>query len=865
MKLRTEILVVNLSVIALLVVISVIAYRGLTSLNETAIWVAHTHEVISEAQLIQRLVVDMETGERGFLIAGKEEFLEPYDIGIKRYIETRERLRGLVSDNPVQVTRLQTIDELVTKWKATAASVEIAERRKLSTPAIDPNYPEAVANSRVKKDDAFDLADSEEINRRDFSMQSVADLVQSGVGKTVMDSIRDCLDEFIATEEELLSTRREEADLASSNSVLGVVTATLLAIAGCIWAMVYVSRSIQKKIGREPSELARVTEQIAKGQLDIGTEFESSTGIAASIGAMVTALKEKDLRVKEQDWLKTSVAHLNDTMRGQMDIPTLSELAVSEISTYLGAQVSVFYRLDDDAEGGPTLSPVASYAYAKRRNQPTRFKLGEALVGQCALDKQQIVVRNVPEDYLKVSSGLGEATPKFVTVTPCLSGERLSGVIEIGAFDEFSNLQLEYLALAMAALAVSLRIAEASGELEKQNKDLLVEIAGRERLEKERRELEIQYQQAKKLESLGLLAGGVAHDFNNLLVGILGNTELAREQLPEDSLASELLADVELSAQRATEVTSQLLAYSGRSKLEKTTFHLASLAEEIIQLLRPTLSKKAVVKTEFAHDLPAIEGDPSQIRQLIMNLLTNASDALGDKNGEIRVTTEHCTADEDLDGTMVKGDYSVIEISDTGCGMDAETQERIFDPFFSTHGLGRGLGLAALQGIVKSHDGYVRLESKPGKGTTFSVFFPASSKLVQTKKKENPVSDQWTGSGTVLVVDDEAAVRKFAERGLTRAGFEVLLAADGVEAVEIFRERSESISLVLLDLTMPRMDGKEALQEIRQICTSTPVILTSGFNSVEVTEQFSDPHLIFLQKPYRTEGLLEKLREALNL
>ncbi len=376
--------------------------------------------------------------------------------------------------------------------------------------------------------------------------------------------------------------------------------------------------------------------------------------------------------------------------------------------------------------------------------------------------------------------------------------------------------------------------------------------------------LEAQFQQTQKLESLGVLAGGIAHDFNNLLVGILGNAELALTQLPEASPARENLKDVEQAALRAAEVTKQLLAYSGRSSIEKKQFNLSVLIEEMSQLLRVSVSKNAVLKSEFARGLPAIAGDPSQIRQVVMNLIINASDALGDKPGEITVKTGRSRTGRDRDGEMTGGDYIYLEISDTGCGMDAETQEKIFDPFFTTHGLGRGLGLAALQGIVRSHHGFVELESERGRGTTFRIFFPALSRPVETAKEERPSFDQWRGDGTILVVDDNAAMCRLAESVLTRCGLEVLIARDGVEGVEVFREHSESISVVLLDLTMPRMGGEQALEEMLRIRPSARVILTSGFDQKDIAARFSDKLLSFLHKPFRMEELVEKVREVLE-
>jgi signal transduction histidine kinase len=390
------------------------------------------------------------------------------------------------------------------------------------------------------------------------------------------------------------------------------------------------------------------------------------------------------------------------------------------------------------------------------------------------------------------------------------------------------------------------------------------DITERKRVREERVKLEAKVQQTQKLETLGVLAGGIAHDFNNLLVAILGNSQLVLEQLPEVSPVRENLEDLEQAAFRAKGIANQLLAYSGRGTFEKENFDLSELVEEMVQLLRVSVSKKAVVKCEFARNLPSVEGDPSQICQVVMNLIINASDALGDGPGEITLKTGITASRRDPDGETTAGDYVFLEISDTGCGMDVETQEKIFDPFFTTHGLGRGLGLAALQGIVRGHQGFVELESALGEGTTVRVGFPASSTHVQTVKKERPRSAAWLGSGTILVVDDEASLRRLAERVLVRCGFEVLTARDGVEAVEVFRDNTESISAVLLDLTMPRMGGAEALEEILRISPEARVILTSGFGHEGVAARFPGRRVTFLHKPFGTDGLTEKVRKVLE-
>ncbi len=395
------------------------------------------------------------------------------------------------------------------------------------------------------------------------------------------------------------------------------------------------------------------------------------------------------------------------------------------------------------------------------------------------------------------------------------------------------------------------------------------DITEQKHAEQERHELEAQIQQTQKLESLGVLAGGIAHDFNNLLMGILGNAELALQDLEPGSEAGERLRDVDRAGRRAAELCKQMLAYSGKGRFIVQPLDLSRLIEEMADLLRASVSKKAELEQDLAASLPAFEADATQIRQLAMNLITNASEALGEDTGTITVRTGVCECDRAylrqtyLAEDLVAGTYVFLEVSDTGSGMDRETRERIFDPFFSTKFVGRGLGLAATLGIVRGHHGALEVESTPNEGTMFRVLFPASSQPSPTitAAAKSPARDD----GTILVVDDETLVRGVARRVLEQAGFRVLTAADGKEGLEVFKRRGRDISLVLLDLTMPRMGGDETLHELRRVKRDVRVLLSSGFNEREATGDIAGPPLAgFIQKPYVAAALVDKVREVLD-
>ncbi|MFN8618984.1 MAG: PAS domain S-box protein [Dehalococcoidia bacterium] len=392
---------------------------------------------------------------------------------------------------------------------------------------------------------------------------------------------------------------------------------------------------------------------------------------------------------------------------------------------------------------------------------------------------------------------------------------------------------------------------------------IVTDITAQREAEDARKRLDQQMQQAQKLESLGVLAGGIAHDFNNLLVAILGNAGLALMELAPESPARQTVQDIELAAQRAAELTRQMLAYSGKGKFVIEQLNLSKVVEEMAHLLEVSVSKRATLRFRFPEELPAVEGDATQIRQVIMNLILNASDAIGDTPGLISVSTGVMQAGQDyLSGPytepgLPEGQYVFLEVADTGAGMDEGTRARIFDPFFSTKFTGRGLGLAAVLGIVRGHRGAIKLHSEPGKGTTFTILFPALGAATPQPTTADVLPDATSSGGRkVLVVDDDPAVREVTQRILEHAGFVALPAEDGPEGLRQYAS-NPGIAVVLLDMTMPHMDGAEAFRELRRMDPGVQVILTSGYSEQEATGSFDGKGLAgFLQKPFRPQDLL---------
>jgi len=389
----------------------------------------------------------------------------------------------------------------------------------------------------------------------------------------------------------------------------------------------------------------------------------------------------------------------------------------------------------------------------------------------------------------------------------------------------------------------------------------------------ERHRLEEQLRHAAKMEAIGVLAGGIAHDFNNLLSVVLGNAELAMEEVPEGADAKQRLQEIVAASMGATDFCNQMLAYAGRGTLSTERIECNALVREIGGLLHVALSKKATLVYEL-HDAPlGVLADRNQLRQVIMNLVTNASEALGDREGRIVISSALRSWRSDEPGShrwnvsLEPGQYVEVTVRDTGAGMCSETQAKIFDPFFTTKQTGRGLGLAAVQGIVMGHGGAITVESELGVGTSFTVLLPRVS-----LSTEAPMSTSGArglaATARVLVVDDEPKVREVLTDILEHAGYTVIGARDGQEAVDVFRAEHEAIDCVLLDLSMPKLDGEEVYREMVKIQSDVRVILSSGFAEQEIMDRFRDAGLEglagIIQKPTQMRTLLARVAAALG-
>ena len=399
------------------------------------------------------------------------------------------------------------------------------------------------------------------------------------------------------------------------------------------------------------------------------------------------------------------------------------------------------------------------------------------------------------------------------------------------------------------------------------------DVTSRRQAERDRLHLEREVQHMQKLESLGVLAGGIAHDFNNILASIMGNTELVMMRLPSTHTVVPNLREIEAGAARAAELTQQMLAYSGRGHFRLSATNLSTLVHDTAHLLQGTVAKNITLDLALDTDLPQVDADPAQLQQIVTNLLTNALESMHAEGGRVVLSTGQmkCTASylaqsaippKSADQAPQPGIYSYVEVRDTGEGMDEDTRAKIFEPFFTTKFTGRGLGMAAVAGIVRGHNGVLLVDTEVGRGTTFRVLLPLAEGGMTMSKSPRKIRPKRapSGRGTVLVVDDEQAVRQLTGAMLSHLDFAVLSAADGLEGLKVFETHSEEITCVLLDLTMPNMDGEACFEALRQLKPDTPVVLVTGYSEHKVHSLFAGKGLAaFLHKPFKMAGLIRTL------
>ena len=396
------------------------------------------------------------------------------------------------------------------------------------------------------------------------------------------------------------------------------------------------------------------------------------------------------------------------------------------------------------------------------------------------------------------------------------------------------------------------------------------DITDYKRAEEEKQALDQQFQQTQKLESLGVLSGGIAHDFNNILAIIMGYCSMTKMDY---ETTENNIAEIEKAVERAAALCRQMLAYAGKAQLIKSRVNMRLLVDEMVAMLKSTIPQNAVIKPELSTEIPFINADASQLRQIVMNLIINASEAIGKEQGEIRVSLARTTvtadqSDKDYHGKEIPpGEYVCLEVTDNGCGMDEETKWRIFEPFYTTKFTGRGLGMSAVLGIITSHSGALQLFSQLGQGTTFKVFLPAQKRVSAEGEnlKQFVPSVPWQGSGTILLVEDEDQVRHIAKTLLKNFGFTVLEAVNGSEALELYQKNAADISLVFTDMGMPVMDGCQLFHKLKKQNPELPIIISTGYADTDVTSSITHEEMAgFISKPYNPDQLREVLKRVLE-
>jgi CheY-like chemotaxis protein/CHASE3 domain sensor protein/putative methionine-R-sulfoxide reductase with GAF domain len=755
MKMRTQLLLGYVVVFTIMIAIAGVMYESIHSLVGTRDLVDRGYDVMANTELLMRLLVDMESGERGYALTGDEQFLKPYETARATYESTMATLKNLVMDNE-QMARIAEIEAAADAWHQEAILPIIEARRR-------------VAEGRPGAD-----------------LDMVIALIQRQIGEQRMDSIRQMRAKFVNVEKGVLTVREETAQGAADRSIRLAIVGTGLAIALGVVLMFFTSRGILRQVGGEPAAIMSVTNEIAQGNL----EFESreiktaTTGIAASVAeivetfrdtirqansvasgdygieiaprsdkdklrfalrAMTTSLKESRDRVEKEDWLKTGATRLDGAMRGDPDTATLASKVISEIANRLDAPVGAFYLAQEGGES--TLSLLGSYAYKKRKNLSNEFKVGEGLVGQAALEKQQILVRNVPDDYIKVTSGLGEHIPRFICVTPFIYEGRVKGVVEIATLDEMTDRELEYLEQVMPALAVAVESAESrtklvrsleeaqtlSEELQAQQEELRT---ANEEMEVQTQRLEESEEKLKAQQEELQVTNEELEERNELLANQKREMERAGKELEEKArelaiaskYKSEFLAN--MSHELRTPLNSLLLLAQSLSEnkdgnlteeevesariIHGSGSDLLNLINEILDLskieagrvdLQPgvvamkdlaegvrtsfgqiALEKGIGLEIVVGEDAPAeITSDYKRVEQVIRNLVSNAVKFT--ESGSVTVTFGRPDAGTDLSRSgLFAGECLAVAIKDTGIGITPEEHRIVFEAFQQVDG-----------------------------------------------------------------------------------------------------------------------------------------------------------------------------------
>ncbi|MBC7962864.1 MAG: GAF domain-containing protein [Steroidobacteraceae bacterium] len=643
---------------------------------------------------------------------------------------------------------------------------------------------------------------------------------------------------------------QKEASLYRSVISIGwiVLACLLIALFCAIAASIYLARKLAARF----DALAGHAHDIAQGNRSGAwpmTSIAEFNQLSGNLQFMAATLHQQALVLRESENRMASL--YNISQHPFSDEAGFLDHALDEIIKLTGSSIGyIFFYSEQKRRFTLNSWSNAAMKECTLQEHKTVYDLDSTGIwGEAVRQRKAILLNDFSAQHpLKKGQPEGHAALKRFLTVPVIIDDNIVAVVGV------ANKVSDYLDSDVMQMTIFM--------------DAVWKIVNRKRAEEERHQLEQQLLHTQKLESLGVLAGGIAHDFNNILTAIIGNADLALMRLNKESPAVDNLQRIGQAAARAADLARQMLAYSGKGHFVIECLDMNRLLEEMLQMLEVSISKKSVLRFNLTKPLPTVEVDATQMRQIIMNLVINASEAIGDNSGVITVTTDSMDCERSylkdvwLDENLPDGLYVCLEIADSGSGMDRETLAKIFDPFFTTKFTGRGLGMAAVLGIVRGHRGAIKVYSEPGRGSSFKILLPACSRPAAISCGDS-LKDAWRGSGTVLLVDDEEAVRDTGSEMLRELGFTTITAGDGREALEIFKSNPD-ISFVLLDLTMPHMDGEQTFRELRRLKQDVRVIISSGYNEQEVTRKFVGKGLSgFIQKPYQLSVLREAARALL--
>jgi CheY-like chemotaxis protein/CHASE3 domain sensor protein/putative methionine-R-sulfoxide reductase with GAF domain len=717
MKLRTQLLSGYVAVFILMIILAGVTYQSTKALLQHQGMVELTYRIKTSTRLMNLLMADMEAEIRGYALTGDDQFLASYGQTQTSYRATASELESLVSFNKSQSAALREIEAFADRWQKEVAAKIIQARRDVTAGVTEAD------------------------------LGKVIDIVAKQSDRLTMNAIRSNVRRFNGVEDELLAQRQMNSRQAAIRSIWIVLIGTGFAIAIGIAAMFFTTRATMRKVGGEPAEIAGIADQIARGNLDVDVEAGSATatGINAAIKSMLISLRENRAQIQLKDWLQTGVARLNEVMRGDPKIDALAARVISEVCSYLDAQVGAFYIARDNEES--ELSLLGSYAYTRRKNLSNVFKPGEGLVGQAALEKQQIIISNVPEDYIKVTSGLGERSPRFICVTPILYEGRLKGVVEIGSVNKMTDRELEYLSQNMPALGVAVqsaqnrtRLAKTLEESQKLSEELQVQQeelkAANEELQEQAQTLEESEEKLKTQQEELQVTNEELEEKNEMLERQKKEVESARKDIEDKAeelaLASKYKSEFlsNMSHELRTPLNSLLLLAQGLTQnkngnltdeqvesakiIHGSGSDLLNLINEILDLSKIEagrmdlrLGKVRVselaesVKTSFTHmardkglelevivkeDAPAeITNDRKRIEQIIRNLVSNAVKFT--EKGKVRVAFSRAAPPRNLIASgLSAGGCLAIAVQDSGIGIAPEKQKVIFEAFQQADG-----------------------------------------------------------------------------------------------------------------------------------------------------------------------------------